>query len=413
MQGKKILLGISGSIAAYKTASLVRLLVKAGAEVKVLMTDAATRFITPLTLSTLSKHEVLTDVVGEKGWNNHVDLGLWADAYLIAPTTASTLAKLTYGICDNMLVAAYLSARCPVFVAPAMDVDMWHHPSTRRNLALLQADGVAVIPVGHGELASGLVGEGRMAEPDEIFVFIQRFFQQKFYENSILKNKKILITAGPTHEPLDPVRFVGNRSSGKMGVAIAQALTRRGAKVVLVMGPSVLRGELQQLKQQNVHVIDVETAEEMFEAAKTHFENCDAAILAAAVADYRPKNIASEKIKKKTDNLVIELESTPDIAKYLGSKKTKKQILVGFALETNNELANAVGKLERKNFDFIVLNSLNDKGAGFATDTNKVTLIFAPDARMQTFDLKDKASVGNDIAEALSHVFEQQTSIDI
>lgn len=413
MQGKKILLGISGSIAAYKTASLVRLLVKAGAEVKVLMTDAATRFITPLTLSTLSKHEVLTDVVGEKGWNNHVDLGLWADAYLIAPTTASTLAKLTYGICDNMLVAAYLSARCPVFVAPAMDVDMWRHPSTRRNLALLQADGVAVIPVGHGELASGLVGEGRMAEPDEIFVFIQHFFQQKFYENSILKNKKILITAGPTHEPLDPVRFVGNRSSGKMGVAIAQALTRRGAKVVLVMGPSVLRGELQQLKQQNVHVIDVETAEEMFEAAKTHFENCDAAILAAAVADYRPKNIASEKIKKKTDNLVIELESTPDIAKYLGSKKTKKQILVGFALETNNELANAVGKLERKNFDFIVLNSLNDKGAGFATDTNKVTLIFAPDARMQTFDLKDKASVGNDIAEALSHVFEQQTSIDI
>jgi phosphopantothenoylcysteine decarboxylase/phosphopantothenate--cysteine ligase len=408
MQGKKILLGISGSIAAYKAASLVRLLVKAGAEVKVLMTDAATRFITPLTLSTLSKHEVLTDVVGEKGWNNHVELGLWADAYVIAPTTASTLAKLTHGICDNMLVAAYLSARCPVFVAPAMDVDMWHHPSTRRNLATLETDGVHVIPVGHGELASGLVGDGRMAEPNEIFDFINSFFQKKFFEKSILKNKKILITAGPTHEPLDPVRFVGNRSSGKMGVAIAEALVQRGAEVVLVMGPSLLRGSLQQLEKRKVQVIHVETAQEMFEAAKTHFQNCDAAILAAAVADYRPKNVASEKIKKKTADLVIELESTPDIAKYLGSQKTENQILIGFALETNNELENAIGKLERKNFDFIVLNSLNDKGAGFATDTNKVTMIFAPDARVQTFDLKDKLGVGNDIAEALSNVFEQK-----
>lgn len=408
MQGKKILLGISGSIAAYKAASLVRLLVKAGAEVKVLMTDAATRFITPLTLSTLSKHEVLTDVVGEKGWNNHVELGLWADAYVIAPTTASTLAKLTHGICDNMLVAAYLSARCPVFVAPAMDVDMWHHPSTRRNLATLQTDGVHVIPVGHGELASGLVGDGRMAEPNEIFDFINSFFQKKFFEKSILKNKKILITAGPTHEPLDPVRFVGNRSSGKMGVAIAEALVQRGAEVILVMGPSLLRGSLQQLEKRKVQVIYVETAQEMFEAAKTHFQNCDAAILAAAVADYRPKNVASEKIKKKTADLVIELESTLDIAKYLGSQKTENQILIGFALETNNELENAIGKLERKNFDFIVLNSLNDKGAGFATDTNKVTMIFAPDARVQTFDLKDKLGVGNDIAEALSNVFEQK-----
>lgn len=408
MQGKKILLGISGSIAAYKAASLVRLLVKAGAEVKVLMTDAATRFITPLTLSTLSKHEVLTDVVGEKGWNNHVELGLWADAYVIAPTTASTLAKLTHGICDNMLVAAYLSARCPVFVAPAMDVDMWHHPSTRRNLATLQIDGVQVIPVGHGELASGLVGDGRMAEPNEIFDFIQQFFQKKFFEKSILKNKKILITAGPTHEPLDPVRFVGNRSSGKMGIAIAEALVQRGAEVILVMGPSLLRGSLRQLEKRKVLVIQVETAQQMFEAAKTHFQHCDAAILAAAVADYRPKNVAGEKIKKKTDNLVIELESTPDIAKYLGSQKTKNQILIGFALETNNELENAKGKLERKNFDFIVLNSLNDKGAGFATDTNKVTMIFAPDARVQTFDLKDKSSVGNDIAEALSQVFRQK-----
>lgn len=411
MQGKKILLGISGSIAAYKAASLVRLFVKAGAEVKVLMTDAATRFITPLTLSTLSKHEVLTDVVGEKGWNNHVELGLWADAYVIAPTTASTLAKLTHGICDNMLVAAYLSARCPVFVAPAMDVDMWHHPSTRRNLATLQTDGVQVIPVGHGELASGLVGDGRMAEPNEIFDFIQAFFQKKFFEKSILKNKKILITAGPTHEPLDPVRFVGNRSSGKMGIAIAEALVQRGAEVILVMGPSLLRGSLQQLEKCKAIVIHVETAQEMFEAAKTHFQNCDAAILAAAVADYRPKNVAGEKIKKKTDNLVIELESTPDIAKYLGSQKSKNQILIGFALETNNELENAKGKLERKNFDFIVLNSLNDKGAGFATDTNKVTMIFAPDARVQTFDLKDKSSVGNDIAEALSQVFEQQNRL--
>lgn len=411
MQGKKILLGISGSIAAYKAASLVRLFVKAGAEVKVLMTDAATRFITPLTLSTLSKHEVLTDVVGEKGWNNHVELGLWADAYVIAPTTASTLAKLTHGICDNMLVAAYLSARCPVFVAPAMDVDMWHHPSTRRNLATLQTDGVQVIPVGHGELASGLVGDGRMAEPNEIFDFIQAFFQKKFFEKSILKNKKILITAGPTHEPLDPVRFVGNRSSGKMGIAIAEALVQRGAEVILVMGPSLLMGSLQQLEKRKTIVINVETAQEMFEAAKTHFQNCDAAILAAAVADYRPKNVAGEKIKKKMDNLVIELESTPDIAKYLGSQKAEKQILIGFALETNNELENAKGKLERKNFDFIVLNSLNDKGAGFATDTNKVTMIFAPDARVQTFDLKDKSSVGNDIAEALSQVFEQQNRL--
>lgn len=405
MQGKKILLGISGSIAAYKAASLVRLFVKAGAEVKVLMTDAATQFITPLTLSTLSKHEVLTDVVGEKGWNNHVELGLWADAYVIAPTTASTLAKLTYGICDNMLVAAYLSARCPVFVAPAMDVDMWHHPTTRRNLATLQNDGVFLIPVGHGELASGLVGDGRMAEPNEIFDFIYQFFQQKFFENSILKNKKILITAGPTHEPIDPVRFIGNRSSGKMGIAIAEALLKRGAEVILVMGPSLLRGGEERAKKRNLLVINVETAQEMFEATQQHFANCDAAILAAAVADYRPKNVADQKIKKKAENMVIELESTPDIAKYLGEKKTSSQILVGFALETNNELANAIGKLNRKNFDFIVLNSLNDKGAGFATDTNKVTLIFAPDARVETFDLKDKSSVGNDITEALAQIF--------
>lgn len=408
MQGKKILLGISGSIAAYKAASLVRLFVKAGAEVKVLMTDAATRFITPLTLSTLSKHEVLTDVVGEKGWNNHVELGLWADVYVIAPTTANTLAKLTYGICDNMLVAAYLSARCPVFVAPAMDVDMWHHAATRRNLEILQKDGVSVIPVGHGELASGLIGAGRMAEPDEIFDFLNRFFQQKNGENTILKNKKILITAGPTHEPIDPVRFVGNRSSGKMGLAIAEALLQRGAAVTLVMGPTLLRGSLEQLEKSNVKVINVETAQQMFEAAKTHFPDCDAAILAAAVADYRPKQVASEKIKKKNTDLAIELETTPDIAQYLGSQKTKNQILVGFALETNNELENAVGKLKRKNFDFIVLNSLNDKGAGFATDTNKVTLIFAPDARIQTFDLKNKSSVGNDIVEALAATFEQQ-----
>ncbi len=391
MQGKKIILGISGSIAAYKAASLTRLLIKAGAEVQVLMTKNACEFISPLTLSTLSKREVHTSVIAENSWNNHVELGLWADAMVIAPATATTLAKLANGICDNVLTATYLSARCPVFVAPAMDLDMWKHPATLRNLQLLKQDGVQQFAVGYGELASGLVGEGRMAEPEEIVAHLAHFFAQQ----ADFQGKKILITAGPTYEPIDPVRFVGNRSSGKMGVAIAESLAERGAIVHLVLGPSRLSP-----KNPNIQLHRVETAIEMYEACVGIFSTCDAAILSAAVADYRPANVANQKIKKKGDTLDIQLVKNPDIAAALGQAKKENQILVGFALETNDELENAKGKLERKNLDFIVLNSLRDVGAGFSGDTNKVTIVHRNN-KIENFELKSKDDVAYDITNAL------------
>ena len=396
LEGKNILLGISGSIAAYKTAFLTRLLVKAGASVQIVMTPASTKFITPLTLSTLSKHPVYTDVTSEDSWNNHVELGLWADAMVIAPATATTMAKLAHGLADNMVTAVYLSARCPVFLAPAMDLDMWAHPSTQENLESLQRHGVNLLPVEHGELASGLVGKGRMAEPEFIVAHLASFFE----ENQVLKGKKALVTAGPTYEAIDPVRFIGNRSSGKMGIAIAEHLAAKGAEVTLVLGPSAHKA-----KGKNVQTIRVESAQEMYEAAITAFPECDIAVMAAAVADYRPKEVADQKIKKKTADLAIELEKTKDIAAHLGAIKKDDQLLVGFALETEQETANAKGKLARKNFDFIVLNSLRDPGAGFGHDTNKIT-IFHSDNKTQQFELKTKDAVAADIVEVIRQYVE-------
>jgi phosphopantothenoylcysteine decarboxylase / phosphopantothenate---cysteine ligase len=397
MKGKKIILAITGSIAAYKAAFLTRLLVKSGAEVQVLMTESATRFITPLTLSTLSKKPVFTEIISEDSWNSHVELGLWADAMLIAPATATTLAKLATGMSDNIVTAVYLSARCPVFIAPAMDLDMWQHPATVRNLNLLRGDNCNLIPVGHGELASGLVGDGRMAEPEDIVKHLQSFFDKK----QDFKGKKILVTAGPTYEALDPVRFIGNRSSGKMGVAIAETLADRGAEVILILGPSKLTNI-----PPSVKTIKVESAQQMYEAATAHFDTCDAAILAAAVADYRPKHVSDIKIKKKDDNFTIELEKTPDIAAFLGSKKRANQKLIGFALETNDEVNNAISKLKRKNFDFIVLNSLRETGAGFNHDTNKISIIF-DENKIKTYALKDKDDVAKDIVDELNNIWQR------
>ena len=395
--GKKIILGISGSIAAYKSASLTRLLIKAGAEVQVLMTPSAQDFITPLTLSTLSKRPVFSEVSTESAWNNHVELGLWADVMVIAPATATTLAKLANGLCDNILAAAYLSARCPVFFAPAMDLDMWRHPATRSNVSRLQGYGNHLIPVGVGELASGLSGEGRMAEPEAIVAHLEQFFAQ----SNDLFGKKILLTAGPTYEPIDPVRFIGNRSSGKMGVALADAAARRGASVTLVLGPSKLSPT-----EHNVQVIRVETAQEMHDAALQVFAETDAAILAAAVADYRPKTVATEKIKKKGEELQLDLIKNPDIAAELGQIKRPGQLLIGFALETNDEESHAQGKLERKNFDFIVLNSLRDAGAGFNHDTNKISILFKNNKK-RDFELKSKSAVAEDILQAMIDLFKE------
>jgi phosphopantothenoylcysteine decarboxylase / phosphopantothenate---cysteine ligase len=391
MKGKKIILAVTGSIAAYKAAFLTRLLVKAGAEVQILMTDAAKHFITPLTLSTLSKRPVFSEIISEESWNSHVELGLWADAMLVAPTTATTMAKLANGMSDNIVTATYLSARCPVFIAPAMDLDMWHHPATLRNLDLLRGYGCHLIPVGHGELASGLVGDGRMAEPEDILTFLNDFFEKK----QDFQGKKVMITAGPTYEALDPVRFIGNRSSGKMGIAIAEELAERGAEVTLILGPSKLKTD-----HPSVLTLRVESAQQMYEAAMKHFDNCDAAVLAAAVADYRPKHVSDIKIKKKEGDLTIELEKTTDIAAALGAKKKKNQKIVGFALETNDELSNAISKLKRKNFDFIVLNSLRDAGAGFSHDTNKITIVF-DENNVKSFDLKQKDDVARDIVNEL------------
>ncbi len=392
----KILLAVSGSIAAYKSALLTRLFVKNGSEVQVLMTQSATGFIGPLTLGTLSGRSVFTDVSSENGWNNHVELGLWADAMVVAPASANTIAKLANGLCDNILTACYLSARCPIFVAPAMDVDMWHHPATQSNIKKLVEHGVNIIPVGHGELASGLVGDGRMAEPEEILAFLTDFFQKK----RSLNGKTALVTAGPTFEPLDPVRFIGNHSTGKMGIAIAEELAGRGAKVRLVLGPTNLRPAQNPL----IDVINVGSAQQMFEACDAVFDRTDIAVLAAAVADYRPAVVSSEKIKKKTDDFQLELVKTIDIAATLGKRKRKNQVFAGFALETNDEIAHAQGKLERKNFDFIVLNSMRDAGAGFRHDTNKIA-IFRRDGSHSAFGLKPKTEAAVDIVDEIEQQF--------
>jgi phosphopantothenoylcysteine decarboxylase / phosphopantothenate---cysteine ligase len=393
LQGKKIVLGITGSIAAYKAAVLTRLLVKAGAEVKVVMTDSAKTFITPLTLSTLSKNPVLSEFIKDESgqWNNHVDLGLWADVIIIAPASANTIAKMASGRCDNLLMAVYLSARCPVFLAPAMDLDMLRHEATKDNLQKITAFGNRVLDPAYGELASGLVGTGRMAEPEEIVAEIEDFFSK----SNSLKGKNVLVTAGPTHEAIDPVRFIGNHSTGKMGYAIAEALANLGAQVTLVSGPTAIH-----TSNPNVSVKKVMSAEEMYEACIAVFSQTDIAVLAAAVADYRPTIKADQKIKKKDENLTIELTKTRDIAASLGKLKQGRQVIVGFALETEHEQDNALKKLESKNFDLIVLNSLNDPGAGFGHDTNKITMIDRG-GKVQTFDLKSKKAVARDIVSAI------------
>lgn len=390
LSGKKILLGITAGIAAYKTASLVRLFIKLGADVKVIMTPASKDFITPLTLSTLSKnpvHSTFYDKEDENElWNNHVDLGLWADYFLIAPATANTLSKMVNGTCNNLLLATYLSAKCPVYFAPAMDLDMYIHPSTKNSLAKLQSFGNILIPATSGELASGLVGEGRMAEPQDIVTFIENDILSKLP----LKGKKVLITAGPTYEAIDPVRFIGNHSSGKMGFAIANAAANLGAEVILISGPSN-----QQIKHSFVNRINVVSADDMYKECHKYFKEVDIAILSAAVSDYKPKNIADQKIKKKDSSLTMELTPTKDILASLGEIK-EHQFLVGFALETNNEIENAKGKIKRKNLDAIVLNSLQDKGAGFATNTNKITII-DKNLNEKPFELKSKVEVAKDI----------------
>jgi phosphopantothenoylcysteine decarboxylase / phosphopantothenate---cysteine ligase len=400
----RIILGVSGSIAAYKAALLTRLWVKQGADVKVLMTKSAADFITPLTLSTLSKNPVFTDVQSESGWNNHVELGLWADAIVIAPASANTIGRLANGICDNMLCAVYLSARCPVFVAPAMDVDMWHHPATQANIARLKSFGVEIIPVGNGELASGLSGEGRLAEPEDIVHFVrQRLLQRESgSKQGSLSGKTAIVTAGPTFEPLDPVRFIGNHSTGKMGIAIAEQLAQGGATVRLVLGPTQLSTQFP-----GIEIIKVGSAQQMYEACMKYYPNTDITVLAAAVADYRPKQVADQKIKKKDDELSIELARTIDIAAALGAIKKQHQLNIGFALETNDEETHALGKLARKNFDFIVLNSMRDTGAGFGHDTNKITILHRNGTKIE-YVLKPKIAVAVDIVHEISGLIDNQ-----
>ncbi len=398
LRGKKILLGITGGIAAYKTTFLVRLFIKAGAEVKVVMTQSAGSFVSPLTLATLSKNPVLEDFVNEEdgsiSWNNHVELGLWADFMVIAPATANTLSKMANGVCDNLLLATYLSAKCPVYFAPAMDLDMFKHPSTKASIEKLESFGNIMIPAESGELASGLHGEGRMAEPENILEFIK----QDLTKNLPLKGKKVLITAGPTHEALDPVRYLGNRSTGTMGFELAKTAAELGAVVILVSGPTHLTTE-----HDYIQVIRVTTAQEMYDSCHKHFNEVDVAIAAAAVADYRPKEVATRKIKKKEGDLQIELERNPDILKSLGEKKMS-QFLVGFALETDNEMENAQEKLKRKNLDAIVLNSLKDDGAGFGGNTNKITFI-DKNLDQKAFELKTKPEVASDIwTEIISRI---------
>lgn len=391
MQGKHILIGVTGGIAAYKTAYLIRDLVKRGAEVKVIMTEKAKAFITPLTLSTLSKNPILVDFFDPTNgaWNSHVSLGLWADAYVIAPATANTIAKMAHGIADNLLTTTYLSARCPVFVAPAMDLDMYAHPTTQENISYLKSKGVNIIDAASGFLASGLEGKGRMAEPEEISNFVADYFAA----SKDLAGKKVLITAGPTYEKIDPVRFIGNHSSGKMGYALAEECAARGAEVTLVSGPVQIKA-----KHPNIKTISVTSAAEMFEAASGEFDSANITILCAAVADFRPETQVDEKIKREKDDLVIRLKPTQDIAANLGARKRDDQILVGFALETNNEAENAQGKLQRKNLDFIVLNSLKDANACFGYDTNKITII-EKNGTIKAFELKSKTEVAKDIID--------------
>ncbi len=390
LSGKKIVLGISGGIAAYKTAHLVRLFIKAGAQIQVIMTPASKDFITPLTLSTLSKNPVHSSFYNEEDenakWNNHVELGLWADLMLIAPATANTLSKMANGNCDNLLIATYLSAKCPVYFAPAMDLDMYKHPSTLSSFNLLHQFGNIMIPAESGELASGLSGEGRMAEPENIIAFLEADLERQLP----LKGKKILITAGPTYEAIDPVRFIGNHSSGKMGFDIATCAANQGAEVILISGPSHLN-----VSDSRIKLIRVVSAQEMYEACHQYFNAVDVAICAAAVADYRPSHVADQKIKKTEDHFSIELEKTTDILASLGEIK-KQQFLIGFALETQNEIENAKLKIQKKNLDLIVLNSLQDEGAGFGKSTNKVTFI-DKDNHIEAMELKSKEAVAQDI----------------
>jgi len=391
LKGRKILLGVTGGIAAYKAATIIRLLVKEGAEVKVVMTPLAKEFITPLTMATLSKNPVLVDFFDpEDGrWNSHVDLALWSDLYLIAPATANTIGKMAAGIADNLLLTSYLSARCPVFLAPAMDLDMLNHITTKRNIASLKAAGNSIIEPATGELASGLSGKGRMAEPEVIVGEIKAFFSKKKITG--LEGRKILINAGPTVEPIDPVRYISNHSSGKMGIAIADAAASMGADVTLVLGPVALKPT-----HPEVRVINVVTAAEMMEASVKAFGECDIAILSAAVADFTPEKTAAKKIKRESDEMLLRLKPTVDIAAALGKIKKKHQLLTGFALETDNALENAAGKLKRKNLDLIVLNSLGEKGAGFGYDTNRITLIDKSN-NIDKFELKTKGEVAVDI----------------
>ncbi len=401
LNNKNIILGVCGSIAAYKSAVLVRFLIKAGANVKVILTADAANFITPLTLATLSKNPVYTQYFEEETgvWSNHVELGLWADFMIIAPASANTLAKMANGICDNLLTAVYLSAKCPVFFAPAMDLDMWKHESTQKNIAQLKTYGNVLIAPNNGELASGLFGEGRMAEPEEIIAFLDALIRKDLP----LLGKKVLVTAGPTYEAIDPVRFIGNHSSGKMGFAIADQFARLGAEVTLVSGPTAEKSS------EPLTRIDVQSAAEMLDACEQHFDHSDITIMSAAVADYTPVSVASQKLKKQASDLSIALTKTTDILAHLGSRKKANQILVGFALETEQEEEHAKGKLLKKNLDFIVLNSLNDAGAGFKTDTNKVT-IFNRNFDKKEFQVKTKIEVAIDISNEVLKLMEQQDS---
>ena len=398
LKGKKVLLGVTASIAAYKTAELVRLFKKAGASVRVIQTEASLDFIAPLTLATLSENPVLTKMVDPDSgeWSNHVELGLWADMMVVAPLTANTMAKMKSGECDNLLLATYLSAKCPVFFAPAMDLDMYKHPSTKANISTLQEYGNTLIPSGFGELASGLVGEGRMAEPSEIIESITA----KLNNDLPLTNKKVLITAGPTHESIDPVRFIANRSSGKMGIALAIEAANKGALVSLVLGPTHL-----ECNHSNIKVYKVITASQMYEQVNACFSTSDIGIFTAAVADYKPNIVAKNKIKKSDNNLNISLEKTVDILAEMGNKKSDKQFIVGFALETDNEVENAKDKLKRKNLDMIVLNSLNNKGAGFQHNTNKITIIDKAN-NISNFELKDKSEVAKDVIDKIIELSE-------
>lgn len=393
LQGKHIVLGITGSIAAYKSAILTRLLIKKGADVQIVITPAGREFITPVTLSALSGRPVISEffATGDGTWHSHVDLGLWADLMVVAPATASTLGKMAYGIADNMLITSYLSMKAPVFVAPAMDLDMFRHTTTGRNIEMLKSDGVHVIDPVEGELASHLEGKGRMEEPEKIVAILEQFFAEKCH----LAGKKILITAGPTYERIDPVRFIGNFSSGKMGFALAEECAARGAEVLLITGPTVLS-----LSHPRIRKIDVESAQQMYDAAVNAFPEMDAAILSAAVADYRPEAAAEQKIKRtEGENLTLALTPNPDIAATLGKMKKPGQKIIGFALETNDEESHAIKKLEKKNFDYIVLNSLQDQGAGFGHDTNKVTIL-SRNGEKRSFGLKTKKEVAKDIVDA-------------